>query len=124
MCNVNANVLRETTLAMLGGIVMWSFFWSVHKFEPEKRRLKDWYPLTVPSWLSLACGHPLPNSKLELALMVGQVGSLLFGLLWLPMIWLGLDHSQRVFIWSCVGTATFVISFAIRLAVMLINRLR
>ena len=122
MSNTNVVALRDAVLMMLGGMMMWSFFWSVHKSEPRKRRSKGWHLITVPSWLSLICGHPLPDRKLEVALMVGQIGSLLFGFLWLPMTWLKLDHSQRVFIWSCVGTATFVTSFAVRITVMLINR--
>lgn len=56
--------------------------------------------MTVPPWLAIICGRPLPDNRLELVHVLGQIGGLLLGTIWLPMYWFGLDHSRRITIYA------------------------
>lgn len=119
---MSLDILKEAVLAFVGGAITWAFFWTTQRFGEEESQTTKWYLFTAPSWLSLVCGRPLTNNKLELALSLGQLGGVLLGLLWLPAFWFGLDHSQRIFVWSCTGVGTVVVSFVVRLVIIFANR--
>lgn len=121
---MNADLLRETVLAMLGGILMWAACRSGHRVTYGKGRAASYCLVTVPSWLSIVCGRPLPDNKLEIGYMLGQIGGLFLSIFWLPMAWLGLDHSQRLIIYSSMYVGTVVISFAVQVTSRLVIRLR
>jgi hypothetical protein len=123
-------LLGETVLAMLGAAMPWEMCRLGHR-AAESDQSEHYCLITVPSWLSTICGRPLSDNRLEIGYMLCQIGSLVMGISWLPMAWLGLDHSHRLVIYSgiCVGTvivsvAARLIARLIRLIVRLSNRLR
>ena len=105
---MSASVVREALGTLAIGFFLWEYFRYTHRLTSQNNR-SGYYFLTVPFWLTTICGHPLPNSKLELSHALGQIGGLLLGVVWLPMYWLGLERSQRfnVFAVCTVGVLMF-----------------
>jgi hypothetical protein len=121
---MNTAVCRETIGATVTGVLLWAAFRQSQEFAPKKGESAGCYFLTAPSWLSFICGRPLPENRLELGLTLGQIGAVLMSISWLPMAWLGLSHAQRVVIYSTGCLSTVIVFVIMRVAVMLVSRLR
>lgn len=103
-------------LMPLCGVILWTFFRKLHR-----GRGVETYAIRVPPWLSLLCGRPLANNRVDLPSMLGQLGSFLLCLVWIPVI-LGVDAQLLVWIYSSVFMATILTAFTARIVTMAINR--
>jgi hypothetical protein len=120
---MNISVIRETLGALAIGIFWWGYFRYRHGVACPNSR-GGYYFTTVPSWLATICGRPLPDNRLELFHMLGQIGGLLLSIIWLPMYWFGLDHSQRITAYAVCTICVLAIPIAAYIVVALRRRLR
>ena len=96
---MNTTIIRETIGGLSIGAFWWLIYWRAHS-RALKINAPGFYYMKAPSWLTLMCGRPLPSGKLELVNTLAQIGGLALSVIWLPMYWFGLSHSQRVMIYS------------------------
>ena len=105
----------------LCALLYWWGYRYLH-WSPTNRRAGH-YVVRVPAWLSLFCGRPLPDNQVELAAMLGQVLCFPLALLWIPLIWCGLDDSQSETLFVGGVLAPMIITGITRLTILTIYRL-
>lgn len=120
---MNTTICKETIGATILGVWLWAFFRQIQEFAPKRGKSAGYYFLTVSPWLSFICGRPLPENRLELGLTLGQIGAVLVSISWLPMVWFGLSHTQRMVIYFAGYLGAVIVSVIVRVIVMLANRL-
>lgn len=117
---MNGSMYLRTLGMIMGSAGMWFFFHMLH--DKGMNGTMKRHVIRVPRWLGLLCGRPLPDNKVELAAMLGQLGTFLAFLLWGLGLLLNLD------IWSlvtlCAGTlgASVIVCFATRVTISVIKR--
>jgi hypothetical protein len=119
---MNTPLLREAAITMIAGIWLWILFRSLYGFALHKGRAEGYYFITVYSWLSVICGRPLPENKVEVSLMIGQIGSLLLSIIWVPMFWFGISHSQRITLYTGLLLSTLALPIAIQVIRKFVHR--
>ena len=103
-----------------------AFWWALcrfsHKYALQSNRAR-YYFITAPSWLITICGHPLPDNRLELGLMLGQIGSLLLSIAGWPMLCLRLNRSARTAVYLIIAIGMQAIPILVYVTVALTKRL-
>jgi hypothetical protein len=89
---------------ILGSVLFWTSMRSLQSHA--ETRLRNSRIIAVPSWLSFLCGRPLPDNKVYLPAMLLQLGSLVAGLVWFPVVFLGLSEQMLMYL----GGGMFAIS--------------
>lgn len=118
---MSSMTLLRMALMPLTSAVFWTFFFVQHKDggDATERLL-----IRVPPWLSFLCGRPLPDHRVDLSSMLGQLGSLVSSLLWVPGIIFGVEIQWLVRIFVALLWMTVVVAFAARLAAIALARRR
>ncbi len=118
------DTVQEITASLLLSAGVWGGFWLAHQYAAQREPKSGYYLLTAPGWLSFFCGRPLPDHKLDLSSLIGQLGALLAYVLRLLALWIGLDFSHRARIQVGAVAATLVVAIAVQGVVALVARLK
>ena len=119
---MDGSAIREALSATAVGATWWALYRLSHK-HASQRNLARYYFITAPSWLTTICGRPLPDDRLELGAMLGQIGSLLLSIAGWPMLCLRLNHSKQVAVYLIIGIGMQAIPILVSITVALIRRL-
>jgi len=118
------DVVKEITASLVLSAVVWEMFRFTHQYAAKRGPKSGYYLLTAPGWLSFFCGRPLPDHRLDLSGLIGQMGALLAYVLRLLALRIGLDFSHRARIQVGAIAATFVVVIVVQGMVALVARLK
>lgn len=106
-------IINEIFLWVWIGLMLWGNSYigqrNVFKNPSQHKCLR----IQVPGWIALLCGKPSPANHVEIGRMVSQLGALVMSVLWLPLMWMGVEFEARMSVFIGSILLVLLLGFAV-----------